>query len=219
MLRLAVRKLSRSYRVTLWGTHRLMVNLQEAGRGRTVQPPFAGLLLYWADIALIVVELLILFAIYLHAKSSHREYLWRKVLAVVKTLTATMSFLGRGISYVRNLWSSPEPRGSDPAATPSTEPAEVPPPGDSYAYYPVEQGSQDADRQSDSATSLSAAPNASSPHNRRQHLNNFSPTDTRLKMVMQYAKRWFFFLSNIQSIPPSLPAWRGRGGGGTRGHL
>ena len=153
-----------------------MVNLQEAGRGRTVQPPFAGLLLYWADIALIVVELLILFAIYLHAKSSHREYLWRKVLAVVKTLTATMSFLGRGISYVRNLWSSPEPRGSDPTATPSTEPAEVPPPGDSYAYYPVEQGSQDAD----SATSLSAAPNASSPHNRRQHQNNFSPTDTRL---------------------------------------
>ena len=60
-----------------------MVNLQEAGR--TVQPPFAGLLLDWADVALIVIELLILFAIYLHANSSHREYLWRKVLAVVRS--------------------------------------------------------------------------------------------------------------------------------------
>ena len=67
------------------------------------QPSFAGISLPWADIALIAIEALILFGIYLHAKSSHRAYLWGKVIAVVNALRAIMNFLGRGFSYVRGL--------------------------------------------------------------------------------------------------------------------
>ena len=79
-----------------------MVKCQKP-RCRT-QPFFAGISLSWADIALIVIETLILFGIYLHANSSHRAYLWGKVIVVVKALRAITNFLGRGFSYVRGLW-------------------------------------------------------------------------------------------------------------------
>ena len=109
------------------------------------QPFFAGISLPWADIALIAIEALILFGIYLHAKSSHRAYLWGKVIAVVNALRAIMNFLGRGFSYVRGLWSAPETKSSTPEVTDDDtdsrhdraehQPATVLPPGDSNAHY------------------------------------------------------------------------------------
>ena len=119
-----------------------MVEWQKPSR---TQPFFSGISLPWADIALIVIETLILFGIYLHAKSSHRAYLWGKVIAVVKALGAIMNFLGRGLSYVRGLWSAPETKPSTPEVTDDDtdsrhdraehQPARVLPPGDSNAHY------------------------------------------------------------------------------------
>ena len=109
------------------------------------QPFFAGISLPWDDIALIVIGTLIIFGIYLHANSSHRAYLWGKVIAVVKAFRAIMNFLGRGCSYVRGLWSAPETKPSTPEVTDDDtdsrhdraehQPATVLPPGDSNAHY------------------------------------------------------------------------------------
>ena len=109
------------------------------------QPFFAGISLPWDDIALIVIGTLIIFGIYLHANSSHRAYLWGKVIAVVKAFRAIMNFLGRGFSYVRGLWSAPETKSSTPEVTDDDtdsrhdraehQPATVLPPGDSNAHY------------------------------------------------------------------------------------
>ena len=109
------------------------------------QPFFAGISLPWDDIALIVIGTLIIFGIYLHANSSHRAYLWGKVIAVFKAFRAIMNFLGRGFSYVRGLWSAPETKPSTPEVTDDDtdsrhdraehQPATVLPPGDSNAHY------------------------------------------------------------------------------------